>query len=251
MPEREPVFVCGMARSGTTWLASSLGAGGGITFVREAWLVQRLREMADWFDTLHDEWAGWTPWQERGIDRATFVASLARWYRELLELAAGGERFVEKTPDWNVRHLDFLRELFPDAYFVCIHRDGRNCVASVEAKRGQNGRPFDFEDVTRRWAEGMDVFARVRAEPDPGRVLFVRYEDLVSDFQATFTGVCEFAGIEPFSPPEYYVNTSFRDWSGGYNERWRAWPAERKQAFARIAGRQLAEWGYEPAALSN
>jgi hypothetical protein len=234
-----------MARSGTTWLSSSLGAGTELTYVRETWLIARLEELADWFTMLHDEWGGWTPWQERGIDRRVFVASLAGWYQELLERAAGGGRFVEKTPDWNVKHLDFLRELYPDAYYVCVHRDGRNCIASVEAKRRRDGQQFDFEDAVRRWARAMDVFSALRADDEARRVLFVRYEDMVSDFGPTFSRVCKFVGIEPFTPPEYHANSSFRDQKGGYNERWLSWPPERRAAFDAIAGGQLEEWGYE------
>jgi LPS sulfotransferase NodH len=237
----DPVFVCGMARSGTTWLANSLGESHELAYVQEAWLVEKLAELADWFTMVHAEWGGWTPWEASGIDRPAFVASLGRWYRELLERAAGGGRVIEKTPDWNVRFLPFLRELFPDGRFVCLHRDGRNVVASVEARRTANQRPFDFERECERWAEGMDVFAEARGGEG---VVFVRYEDLVADFDPVFAGVCEAVGIEPFVPPTYTANTAFRDMTGGYNDRWRAWPLERKETFNRIAGRQLTEWGY-------
>src|SRR5438045_5501961 len=190
-----PVFVCGLGRSGTTWVSRALGESPELTYIGEAWLVGKLEELADWFGTLHeDEWTGFTPWKRQGVDRRAFVDSLARWYRELLDRAAGGNRFVEKTPDWNALHLAFLQELFPHAYYVLVYRDGRNCVASLEAKKRQDGEPYDFAASCSRWAAAMDVFLDVRNTGDIERVVFVRYEELLANFDPVFEKLCRSVG---------------------------------------------------------
>src|SRR5438045_1255723 len=205
-----PVFVCGMGRSGTTWVSRALGESPELTYINEAWLVGKLEELADWFETLHeDEWAGFTPWKRQGVDRRAFVDSLARWYRELLDRAAGGNRFVEKTPDWNALHLAFLQELFPHAYYVLVYRDGRNCVASLEAKKAKDGQPFDFETACRRWARAMDVFSELGERRADGRVMPLRYEDLLRDFDSAFEELCAFVRIDPFRPSPRRSNSSF------------------------------------------
>ena len=240
-----PIFVCGMGRSGTSWISRSLGDSPELTYVGEAWLVKRLETLTDWFAKLHDEWT-FTPWSRQGMDRAAFVRRLAPWDLGLLEDLADGQRVVEKTPDWNALHLDFLRELYPDAYFVLVYRDGRNRVASLEAKKARDGEPFDFADACGRWGAAMDVFARLRARDGVERVTFVRYEDLVEDFDAVFAGLCAFADIEPFVASERSPNTAFgnAEDAGGFNARWLAWSPEKRATFKQRAGRQLVEWGY-------
>lgn len=244
----EPVFICGMARSGTSWLAGALAESRELTYVGEAWLVRRLEELADWFAVLHDEWDAFTPWNRTGVDRHAFVESLAGWYRELLGRAAGGARFVEKTADWNALHLRFLHEMFPDAYYVLVYRDGRNCVASMEVKKQTDGEPFEFDVACRRWARAMDTFAQVRASADFRHVRLVRYEDLVADFDPVFRELCSFTGIAPFRPRQRQPNSSFPDRSraGDFDARWDSWSRARRRTFERHAGRQLAEWGYGP-----
>ena len=242
----EPIFVCGMARSGTSWLSGALAQSPELTYVGEAWLVRRLEELAEWFEMLHDEWGDFTPWERTGVDRAAFVRSLAGWYRELLTRAAGGGRFVEKTADWNALHLRFLHELFPDAHYVLVYRDGRNCVASMEVKKQLDREPFEFEAACRRWAAAMDTFAQVRSSGDVRRLRLIRYEDLLTDFDTIFEQLCSFVAVTPFRPTRREPNSSFPDRSqaGDFEARWDSWSRARRRTFDRHAGRQLVEWGY-------
>lgn len=245
-PGGEPVFVCGLARSGTTWLGKALGQSPELTYLEEAWLLERLGELVDWFSMLHAEWRGFTPWYERGVDRAAFVELLAGFYRDLLLLASGGERFVEKTPDWNLLHLRLLHELFPDAYYLLVYRDGRNYVASLEAMKRDQGEPFDFAASCRRWALGMEELAQAQASGTIRRLKVIRYEQLLEDFTSSFRDVCRFADVSPFEPVPHIPNTAFEAASGAedFNRRWLAWSPREKAEFEELAGEQLRAWGY-------
>lgn len=242
----EPVFICGLSRSGTTWIAKSLGQSPELTYIQEAWMVGRLAGLSDWFTMLHDSWADFTPWQRAGIDRRAFVESLAGWYRELLTRAAADRRFVEKTPEENALHLRFLHELFPDAYYVLLQRDGRNYVASLEAMKARQHEPFDFDGACRRWAATTDLFAEVRSARLIRRVAIVRYEDLLDGFAQRFADLCKFAEICPFQPRPYAPNSSFAvaQAPDDFMSRWHVWPEEKRLAFKRHAGRQLVGAGY-------
>ena len=245
---RAPIFVCGMGRSGTTWISRALGQSPELTYIQEAWLVRKLDELAAWFETLHDEWTGFTPWRHSGIDRSVFVDSLARCYRELLDRAAQGNRFVEKTPEWNALHLGFLQEMFPDAYYVLVYRDGRNSVASQEVKNHNERKSFDLATACRRWAGAMDAFSASRKRRPERRLTLIRYEDLIEDFDASFRELCAFAEIEPFHAVPHRPNSSFAEADGpaDFNNRWQAWSPEKRRTFKQDAGRQLVEWGYVP-----
>jgi hypothetical protein len=246
MATQAPVFVCGLGRSGTTWISAALGKSPELDYIGEAWLIAKLEELAEWFTQLHEDWESFTPWKRRGVDRRAFVARLADSYRDLLETAADGRRVVEKTPDWNALHLPFLRELFPDAHFVLVYRDGRNCIASLEAMKARQGEPFEFEASCRRWALAMDIFSEVTEVSSHENTMLVRYEDMLQDFDTVFDRLCEFIGIASFRPPPRPPNSSFGTAAAAddFNSRWQAWPARKQRTFKRSAGRQLVAWGY-------
>lgn len=90
----------------------------------------------------------------RRLMRAVFVCLLRDMQRRLLHALKtpgirGALNFVEKTPR-NALNIPFLREVFPDARFVFLHRDPRACIASlVEAWTVglQTGRFVTFRDL--------------------------------------------------------------------------------------------------------
>jgi hypothetical protein len=241
----EPIFVCGLGRSGTSWIARALGQSPELTYIEEAWLIAKLEELVKWFTMIHDQWE-FTSWRRRGVDRRTFVEGVGRMYRELLVRAANDKRFVEKTPDWNALHIGFLHELFPDAYYVLIHRDGRNYVASLEAMKANEQQAFDFAASCLRWARMMDIFADVRSTRSIRRFTVIRYEDLLQDFDASFAELCRFAAIRPFQPKPHPPNTFFSEkhTAEDFTSRWHSWSAEKRLLFKQHAGRQLVAAGY-------
>ena len=151
--------------------------------------------------------------------------------------------------DWSVTHLEVLHELLPEAFYVLVYRDGRNTIASLEAHRARRVGEFDFARECRRWATAMDVFAHVRGSASVRNLRLVRYEDLLADSDAVFRDLCAFVGVEDFQRAAHRPNTSFPDatGTGDFIARWREWPAERRELFRELAGRQLVAWGYAAA----
>jgi hypothetical protein len=243
---KEPIFVCGLGRSGTTWLSNALGQSPELVYIREAWLIGKFEELVGWYSMIYDEWKTFTPWNEKGVDRAKFMMFLSRFYRELLDSVSGGKRFIEKTPDWNVLHLKLLNELFPAAHYVLVYRDGRNHVASLEAKNRREQKDFDFAKACRKWAKAMDVFEEIETQKTIRNFTLVRYEDLLLRFDETFLDLCRFVRIEPFTPEPVEPNSSFenRHTPDDFANRWRSWSEERRNMFTRYAGAQLVKWKY-------
>lgn len=240
------MFVCGLARSGTTWLATALGQSPKLLFLQEAWLLDKLAEFVEWFSMLHDEWDEFTPWRRYGIGREAIVQHLAGLYGNLLLQASAGRRFVEKTPEANLLQFELLHELFPSAYFILIYRDGRNQVASLEAMKRKQGEPFDFEEACRRWARGMEVVAKAQSRLSIEHLRILRYEDLLEGFAPIFDELCRFVGVEPFELRPHAPNSSFgrAGVPADFNHRWETWPEEKKAIFKRLAGTQLIAWRY-------
>jgi tetratricopeptide (TPR) repeat protein len=119
-PAMQPIFVCGMFRSGSTLVEQILAghpriaAGGEIDFLPT--IVRT--ELAPFPASM----SGFTPQQ---------AADLAARYRELLtRLHPGVERVVDKRPD-NFLYLGLIKTLFPDARIVHTTRDPLDVCLSV------------------------------------------------------------------------------------------------------------------------
>ena len=214
-----PVFVVGVARSGTTLLASMLSAHPGLDCGPETRFFARFRHLN-------------TAQQERCIDAASwpgpaveFIASLRNQGHPIVDLfgldlgdihawlaerppslramlesltvlhaqGAGKRRWVEKTP----RHLlmtDQIRDLWPDACIVRIVRDPRDVALSLA------GMPFAKESVVGNLirVDHDDRASRERIAAD-SMAMTLRYEDLVTEPERELRRVCGFIG-EDYHP---------------------------------------------------
>lgn len=143
-------------------------------------------------------------------------------------------RLVEKTPR-NAFKVELLNEIFPDALFVYIKRDGRSNISSlIEAWKKRelgdiniskrlpqinkelelsnyDGKAWRFtlapgwEDYTKasleevcalQWKAANDAIAESLKCVDSARVHEIKYEDLVLDTEKLIQGICDFADIE-------------------------------------------------------
>jgi hypothetical protein len=98
-------------------------------------------------------------------------------------------RWCEKTPD-HVQHIRMLSEIFPDASFVHMIRDGREVASSIS--RRQLRHP---ELVIYRWKKLVDE-GRSAGAGIGSRYLEVRYEDLTADPRTQMQRLCEFLQVE-------------------------------------------------------
>ncbi len=113
-----PVFILGCPRSGTTFLGNVLGTlpGGSYYFEPQA---------MKYFTRLIHE----------GKVTQAQVRRFYQWgARALLTMAPGnGKRFIEKNPK-HTWVAEALLEVFPDAQFVILTRDGRDVALSLKEK---------------------------------------------------------------------------------------------------------------------
>ncbi|RKY15644.1 MAG: hypothetical protein DRQ55_19280 [Planctomycetota bacterium] len=214
-----PIFVVGVARSGTTLLSAMLSAHSHLDCGPESRFFARYRHLdARARARILDPVA----WPRPAVD---FIASLRNQGHPISELfgltlpeigsflterppspaamlesltvlharRAGKARWMEKTP----RHLlmtDTLRQHWPDAYIVRIVRDPRDVAMSLARM------PFAKDSVVGNLVrvDHDDRISRERIEADP-RAMTLRYEDLVSEPERELRCVCEFIG-EVYEP---------------------------------------------------
>jgi len=180
----------------------------------------------------------------------------------------------EKTPD-HLYGLPTLASWFPDAHFIHTFRDPRaiyasRIVRSKEGRRGMKARlpqvparliapvlaPFEVAETTRVWLDAARLHRRYERMLGE-RYRLVRFEDLVTEPEATIRGVCEFIGI-PFDATileeTVVVGSSFeqdRHASGGFDrrsvDRWRTHVHPLVSTwFGAVGRRELKRFGYRP-----
>ncbi|MCF8345727.1 MAG: sulfotransferase [Bacteroidales bacterium] len=163
-----PVYIGGCGRSGTTLLLSVLSAH------KNIFACQReLNPFAN--ASLHND--------------VVKAPKFYRLYRTFITTKIGdaANRYCEKSPA-NIRHIDLI-DRFHQGRFRLIHlvRDGRDVILSRHP-RGKSA----YWVTPERWIN--DVSAGLKYKEHPC-VLTIRYEDLVTNFEATVAEICRFLEI--------------------------------------------------------
>jgi hypothetical protein len=190
--------------------------------------------------------------------RPGFVRALYRSYAQV----EGKVRAGDKTPD-HVLHMPLLSDLFPEARFVHLVRDGRDVALAM---KDTSWAPKDPAAAAAHW---MDRVTRGREDGrrlGPDRYLEVRYEDLVDRPAEELARICAFIDLsfvasmldygqaadrqDRMSPAPHEDASLHRAVTPGLRD-WRTqMPAEDLRRFEAVAGVTLEEFGYplaEPA----
>ncbi|MGH3486385.1 MAG: sulfotransferase family protein [Actinopolymorphaceae bacterium] len=271
-----PIFILGCPRSGTTLLSLMLHQHPRIAippetrFLMPAYLRREqfgdlavpanrrlLAEMivtSEWFDDLGLEPTALT---NRIVEEAWTVGSavglVLRAYSERFgKLRWGDKRPYYRTAIW------LIRRMFPDAQFVHIVRDGRDCVASMRSVP-----PWDtigFSARVRGWVEAIDRGRQAREQLPADAYHEIQYEHLVVDPEKHLSSLCEFLDErfdEAMLSPERLADTfvpEHQTWHGRTRQQvstrsigsfqHRLEPAELRVCEA-VMGERLREYGYE------
>jgi len=212
---KPPIFILGVPRSGTTLLRTILDSHPTIACGPETpWLApHQPRSLGDLWRFLREDSFGYCrsfQMEPAAVSRAAraFADSLLGEYAR----ARGKTRWAEKTPD-NVQYMEFLLEVFPDARWVYVVRDGLDVAASTSLipreRRGisewhEENLPIGFAlamtntpfSALLRWRHWNAMVERALY----GREHFrLTYERLVSEPEPTLRELMAFIG-EPFDP---------------------------------------------------
>lgn len=230
-----PVFVLGLQRSGTTWLANCLGGHPRVAAV-EAPEHRGVHEsiffshFARAFGDLDDE-ENFRRFAEAfttcdyfllsGCDREAYVAARPHsyaaafgWVMDDLATRSAATHWLEKSPDHTLLGPD-LAALFPDARFVGIRRDA---AALLRSRLWAFGRtpPGPVRRIPRVLRGAFSISLHTRALEhfcaSCDRAVMVSYEDLRADTPGVLRRIGDFLGCG-FAPEmlaeRFAANTSF------------------------------------------
>ncbi len=154
-------------------------------------------------------------------------------------------RYAEGVPCLALSiHRNFVsaHEVFPEARFIHLLRDARDCAKSAVAA-GFSGNVYHGLEP---WMNSEESWDRLLPRLKPEQYIEVRYEELVSEPERVLTEICEFLGLA-FEPQMMDLSdTTYEPPSPRFANQWRRSMSPRDVYLieARVAP-MLAARGYE------
>lgn len=195
-PSREPIFVCGLPRSGTTLVDRILSSHPEVTSAGEianfAAIWKRLAGTRTAM-TLDVETFSAAP--------AMDLAALGRLYvdstRPLTGVAA---RFVDKAPSHYLMAA-FILAALPDARVVCLRRHPLDtCLSNYRQIFPTQDRYYDYaydlEAIAHKYVQFDRVLSHWREVLPADRYRIVQYEELIANQEAETRTLLAFCGLD-------------------------------------------------------
>lgn len=263
-----PVFVVGMNGSGTTVLLDCLGRHPALyAFPHETRLIPWLMAQLPAYGNLADDanfrrlWDaarrlpvfclanGGEPvplpedWRQHERNLAAVLDAIYRFFAH----SHAKRRWCEKTPQ-HVQHLESLGRLFPEAKFIHVVRDGRDCAASFHRRWKRQPELTIF-----RWKKVVMAGHRQGGRLGPERYFEIRYESLTEEPELWLRQICDFLGLAFAAPMLESAQPYFQGDASGPRSGLRRNSGKWQQYFSpamlgrleAIAGTTLAQFGYQ------
>jgi tetratricopeptide (TPR) repeat protein len=196
-PSREPIFILGMPRAGSTLLEQILASHSQVEGTQE--LANVPRAVLDL--------QGYNP----DLDNPRYPRCLATMPAD--EVRALGEKyladtriyrtgkphFIDKMPN-NFRHIGLIHLMLPNAKIIDARREPMACCFGNLKQLYARGQEFVYsiEDIARYYRTYLELMEHWDAVL-PGRVLRVHHEDVVDDLEGSVRRVLDFCEL-PFEP---------------------------------------------------
>jgi tetratricopeptide (TPR) repeat protein len=179
-PSKRPIFVIGMPRSGTTLIEQLLAShptvhgAGELRFLSNSLAIVR---RPDGKTIRYPKFVS-------AADKAVFKEVAARYLASLHGLAPDAGRITDKMPS-NYYFAGLIHLALPNAKIIHIARDPVDTCVSCFSTLFATGQSYayDLAELGRYYKRYEHLMEHWRRVLPAGRVLDVRYEDVVADFE--------------------------------------------------------------------
>jgi tetratricopeptide (TPR) repeat protein len=197
VPDRDPIFVVGLPRSGSTLIEQILASHSQIEGTHELADIQRI--VHDLQGREHDFDNPRYPAVLMDMKEAHFAVLGQRYMDDTRVFRSGRPFFVDKMPN-NFRHIGLIRLMLPNAKIIDARRDPMSCCFSNLKQLFASGQEFAYssEDIARYYRTYLDLMSHWDAVL-PGYVLRVQHEDVIDDLGASVRRILDFCGLD-FEP---------------------------------------------------
>jgi tetratricopeptide (TPR) repeat protein len=179
-PSELPIFIVGMPRSGTSLVEQIIASHPLVFGAGERKLLGKtLNDVASTSGV-----AGAFPEMIAAMTAAQFGELGARYVAELAKLAPEAKRITDKLPS-NFFFAGLIHVALPHARIVHVVRDPVDTCMSCYSKLFADGNPFSYDlaELGRYYRHYAALMAHWHRVLPAGRILDVRYEDVVADLE--------------------------------------------------------------------
>jgi tetratricopeptide (TPR) repeat protein len=194
---REPIFILGLPRAGSTLLEQILASHSHVEGTQELANVPRaVLDLQGYNPDLNNpRYPGCLaamPADEVRVLGEQYLAD-TRIYR------TGKPHFIDKMPN-NFRHVGLIHLMLPNAKIIDARREPMACCFGNFKQLYARGQEFAYsvEDIARYYRTYLELMEHWEAVL-PGRVLCVYHEDVVDDLEGSVRRILEFCEL-PFEP---------------------------------------------------
>jgi tetratricopeptide (TPR) repeat protein len=196
-PSRDPIFIVGLPRSGSTLIEQILASHSTVEGTHELADIQRMAHEllgrdADLTDPRYPRILTELPPQE-------FLKLGEKYLKDTQVYRTGKMHFIDKMPN-NFRHLGLIHLILPNAKVIDARREPMACCFSNLKQLFAAGQEFTYgiEEIARYYRTYLELM-RHWDEALPGAVLRVMHEDVVEDLEGNVRRILEFCNL-PFEP---------------------------------------------------
>jgi hypothetical protein len=194
VPDRDPIFIVGLPRAGSTLLEQILASHSQVEGTQELPEIQRY--VLDLQGRDYDQQNPPYPGVLARMSAQDFEQLGDRYLKETRVYRTARPRFIDKMPN-NFRHIGLMHLMLPNAKIIDARREPMACCFSNLKQLFASGQEFTYsvEDIARYYRTYLDLMEHWdRALP--GRVLRVWHEDVVDDLEGNVRRILEFCGLE-------------------------------------------------------
>ncbi|MBI5742120.1 MAG: sulfotransferase [Nitrospirae bacterium] len=254
---KQPLFILGCERSGTTLLASLLQCSSYGELVETHFITKYYKHL-DNYGNLRDKnnltkllkdilkTRSVMQWKIR-IDLDRFYEELEEFsYREIvhnlcMKMARknGNRLWGDKTPHFTL-DVDILYEIFPNSKYIFIVRDGRDVALSLLNEPWGEHNIFTCAERWNKYNRSNQILEQLNNQK---QLFFLRYEDLLDNAEKILRDLYKFID-EEFHEKE--MNKLIKGIRKGNYNKWKSTMSERQiKVFENTAADTLKRFGYE------
>ncbi len=193
VPDRDPIFIVGLPRSGSTLIEQILASHSQVEGTQELANIQRIVLELQGRDPDLDAPRYPAILRDMGEDE---LSSLGRRYMDETRLYRTGRAFfVDKMPN-NFRHVGLIRLMLPNARIIDARRDPMSCCFSNLKQLFAHGQEFSYsiDDIARYYRLYLDLMQHWD-EALPGQVLRVQLDDVVADLEGSVRRILAYCDL--------------------------------------------------------
>jgi tetratricopeptide (TPR) repeat protein len=191
-PSQIPIFVLGMPRSGTTLVEQILASHPTVHGAGE------LKTLNDVVLTVRDAGGNTIPYPElmTAINSAALKQIGARYVSLIREMTPHGDRVTDKMPS-NYYFAGLIHLALPNAKIIHTVRDPIDTCISCFSKlfSAEQNHTYDLGELGRYYKRYQQLMQHWHRVLPPGRILDVRYEDVVADLEGQARRILEYCGL--------------------------------------------------------